>query len=83
MMPPPRITGPYDDDAERSSCVEAGMGDGLRRSAIIVSGGCLALLLFGILAMFGLPGSGLILVPIGLGMILGGGIELVLGRIGG
>ena len=83
MMPPPRITGPYDDDAERSSRVEAGMGDGLRRSAIIVSGGCLALLLFGILAMFGLPGWGLILVPIGLGMILGGGIELFLGRIGG
>jgi hypothetical protein len=59
------------------------MGDGLRGSTIIFIGGCLALLLFGILAIFGLPWSGVVLVPIGLGMILGSGIELFLGRIGG
>jgi hypothetical protein len=43
-------------------------------------GGWLVLALFGVLAFLGLPGSGLLLVPIGLGMIIGGGLQLVIER---
>ena len=43
--------------------------------------GCLVLATFGLLALAGWPGAGLILVPIGLGAIIAGGIRLLLNRI--
>jgi hypothetical protein len=43
-------------------------------------GGWLSLAAFAILAVKGLPGAGVILVPIGLGMIIGSGIQLLLDR---
>jgi hypothetical protein len=43
--------------------------------------GWLVLSAFGILAFMGWPGSGLILVPIALGMIIASGIQLLLNRI--
>jgi hypothetical protein len=42
--------------------------------------GWLSLAAFAILAVKGLPGAGVILVPIGLGMIIGSGIQLLLER---
>jgi hypothetical protein len=43
--------------------------------------GWLVLAAFGILVMLGWPGAGLILVPIGLCMVFGSGIQLLLSRI--
>src|SRR5438105_59610 len=43
--------------------------------------GWLVLAAFGILALMGWSGSGLILVPIGMGMVIGSGIQLMLNRI--
>ena len=43
-------------------------------------GGWLVLAIFGVLATMGLPGNGLVLVPIGIGMILGSGIQLLVDR---
>ena len=43
--------------------------------------GWLLLAAFGILAFTGWPGAGLILVPMGLGLIIPGGIQLLLNRI--
>jgi len=47
---------------------------------LVFAGGWLALVLFGILAVLGLAGSGLLLVPIGVGMIIGSGIQLLVDR---
>ena len=82
MMPFQKMANPYDDDTQRMAQVEARLDTGSRRSVLLVVGGCSAIVAFAALALAGLPGSGLILVPIGLGMILGGGIELVLGHLG-
>jgi predicted phage tail protein len=43
--------------------------------------GWLLLVAFGVLWVVGWPGAGVILVPLGMGMILGGGIQLLLNRI--
>ena len=43
--------------------------------------GWIVLAAFGVLAFMGWPGSGLILVPIGLGLIVPAGIQLLLNRI--
>jgi hypothetical protein len=43
----------------------------------VVLGGLLALAAFALLAVNGLPGTGVILVPMGLGMIIFGGLELL------
>jgi predicted phage tail protein len=47
----------------------------------IFGGGCVALVAFAVLALAGWPGAGVVLVPIGLGMIIGGGIQLLLNRV--
>ena len=44
-------------------------------------GGWVVLAAFGILALVGLPGTGVVLVPVGMFMILGSGIQLVLDRM--
>jgi hypothetical protein len=43
--------------------------------------GWLVLAAFGVIALAGWPGSGVILVPIGVAMILASGIQLLLNRI--
>jgi len=44
-------------------------------------GGWVVLAAFGILALVGLPGTGVVLVPVGMFMILGSGIQLLLDRM--
>ena len=44
-------------------------------------GGWVVLAAFGILALVGLPGRGVVLVPVGMFMILGSGIQLLLDRM--
>ena len=82
MLPYSKMSNPYDDDAQSLAQIEARLDTQPRRSALLIVGGLAAIALFAALALAGLPGSGLILVPIGIGMILGGGIEWVLGRLG-
>ena len=82
MFPNPLFPNAYDDDERRRQRLEARMDTPSRRSVIVFAGGLLALIVFGVLAFAGLPGSGVVLVPIGLGMMLGAGIELAVGRLG-
>ncbi|MBV9357739.1 MAG: hypothetical protein JO023_19680 [Chloroflexi bacterium] len=54
-----------------------------RRWVLVLAAGVALLIVFRILAALGLPGTGLLLVPIGLGMAIDAGIELLLERIPG
>jgi hypothetical protein len=44
-------------------------------------GGWLVLGSFGLLALVGYPGAGLVLVPIGVGMVVGGAVQMFLDRL--
>ena len=46
----------------------------------VFAGGWLVLAAFGICLLIGLPGTGVILVPVGIFMIIGSGIQLLLDR---
>jgi len=72
-----------ESEAEREQRIEAQLGTNTLRSRLIVVGGIVALIAFAVCAATGFPGAGVILVPIGMGMLLGGGIELLLARMGG
>lgn len=71
--------GPFQakDEAERQRRLDAQDFATATRSRWIVLGGLVALALFVVLAIDGLPGTGVVLVPIGLGMLIGGGIDLL------
>jgi hypothetical protein len=77
----PRVPNPYDDEAQRAKRLEAQSEESPLRSWTLFIGGWVALVAFGVLMLVGLPGAGLILVPIGIGLILGGGIPLFLDRL--
>ncbi len=79
-MPVPPLLPLPRDDAERWRRVERADFGEKRYWYIVFIGGWLVLAAFGVLAVMGLPGSGLVLVPIGLGMILGSAIELLVDR---
>ena len=81
-MPVPAIVpNPFDDDAAREARLEANLPTTSRRALAIVIGGVVTLIAFGILALIGDPGTGVALVPLGILLLLGGGIELLLSRI--
>ena len=61
--------------------MEAQLPTSSLRAALIVSGGCVALIVFGLAWLAGYPGTGTVLVPFGMLMILLGGIELLLSRL--
>jgi hypothetical protein len=81
MFPTPVVPNAYDDDARRTERLNAQVDADARRTVLIFVGGLLVLVAFGLLALVGLPGVGLLLVPIGLGMLIGSGIELLLGHV--
>jgi len=81
-MFPARVPNPFDDDAQRQQRVDSQLPASTFRAAVIACAGCAALIAFGVLWRLGFPGVGLALVPIGILMIVGGGIELLLGRLG-
>ena len=81
-MFPARVPNPFDDDAQRTQRLEAHTDVSSRRGLLVFIGGWIVLVAFGLLALMGLPGTGVVLVPIGLIMILGSGIELVARRFG-
>ena len=74
---------PLDTDDYRVRRLDARDFGRSRRWVIVACGGAGVLIVFGCLAALGLPGTGLVLVPVGLGMLLGGGIQLLLDRISG
>ena len=74
VMPPAR------DEAERWRRLEGQDFEKTHYWHFVFVGGWLVLAVFGVLAAMGLPGSGLVLVPIGIGMILGSGIQLLVDR---
>jgi|GraSoiStandDraft_28_1057319.scaffolds.fasta_scaffold1032064_1 type IV secretory pathway TrbF-like protein len=76
----PRVPNPFDDDAQRTERLGQNLDDS-RRWRLVFFGGWLVLGVFGLLVLLGYPGSGVVLVPIGVGMIIGGGIQLVLDRL--
>ena len=81
-MPIPAIVpNPFDDDAQRQSRMEANLPTSSRRAAAILATGCVALIAFAVLVPLGYPGAGIALVPVGMLLILGGGIELLLSRL--
>ncbi len=77
----PRVPNPYDDDAQRTKRIEAQLETGSRFSVIVFVGGWLVIGTFVALAFMGLPGAGLVLVPIGVVMIVGSGIQLLINRV--
>src|SRR5229473_7362072 len=75
-MPVPPLLPPARDESERWSRIDRADFGEKRYWYIVFFGGWLVLAAFGILILVGLPGSGLVLVPIGVGMILGSAIQL-------
>jgi hypothetical protein len=82
-MPPPGILNPFDDDAQRHGRLDAQVETGRRWWRLVFVGGCAVVAAWAVLAVTGLPGTGIVLLPIGVGMILGSGIQLVVDRISG
>ena len=76
----PQVPNPFDDDAQRTERLEQQL-ETSRRWRLVFFVGWLVLGVFGLLALLGYPGVGLVLVPIGAGMVIGGGIQLVLDRL--
>lgn len=82
-MFPSRVPNPYlDDDAQREARSDIQLPTTSRRAVIIMLLGGGALLAFGVLGLIGMPGTGIALVPFGVLMMLLGGIELLLSRLG-
>jgi hypothetical protein len=77
-MIPPRIPNRYDDDEQRMKRLEAQDDDSPRRWGVTFVLGCLVLAAFALLAVAGWSGAGVVLVPLGLGMVLISGIMLAL-----
>ena len=81
-MPVPAIVpNPFDDDTSRQQRLEANLPISSRRALAIVIGGCACLIAFAVAAAFGFPGAGAALVPLGIMLLIGGGIELLLSRL--
>lgn len=74
---------PLDSEDERMRRMEARDFASSRRWVAIFIGGLAILAIFGILSLLGLPGLGIALVPIGLGMAVGAGLQLLVDRISG
>ena len=57
------------------------MDDSAKHPLVFLIIGCVVMAAFGVLALTGWPGSGIILVPVGLALILVGGLQLALERL--
>ncbi len=75
-MSVPRIPNPFDDDAQRLSRLEAQIDTSKWRRRWVLVAGAITLVVWVVLAFVGLPGTGLVLVPIGILLILGSALDL-------
>lgn len=80
MFPPPDIPNRYDNDEARLRRLEAQATAERRKWLIVLALGVLALVAALPLSLVGWGGLMLLLAPLGLGMILGAGIQLLLDR---
>jgi hypothetical protein len=76
----PPVRNPFDDDAQRLTRAEANVDTSSRYWRWVLIAGGVLLLVWAALAMAGLPGTGVFLVPIGVFMILGSAIQLLTNR---
>jgi predicted phage tail protein len=68
------------DERERQEIVARNVRSERRRSLAVVIGGAILLTLMLPAILVGLPGLGLIIVPTGLFMVIGGGVQLLFER---
>jgi hypothetical protein len=80
LDPVPSRGSDQDDSARMRRLIDEDDSDSPFWKRIFIAG-WIVLAAFGVLALAGWPGAGLILVPIGVGAIVGGGIQLLLNRI--
>ena len=75
------LLNPLDDEADKTRRLESRDFSPSRYWRWVFVAGLVVLVAFAMLALVGLPGTGVILVPIGLGMAIGGGIQTLLDRM--
>ncbi len=75
------IPGQFDNEEDRTRRLESQTFGPSRKWLVVFVLGLIALVAFGALTMVGYPGTGVILVPIGLGMVIGGGIQVLVDRM--
>jgi hypothetical protein len=80
-MPPPGVPNPFDDDASRWQRAQSNVDHSSRKWAIVFVGGFVVLAVWALAVAFGQGDVGLIMAPVGLGMIVGGGVQLFIDRI--
>ena len=68
------------DERERQEIVARNVRSEQRRSRALVIGGALVLACMLPAVLAGLPGLGLVIIPTGLFMVIGGGIQLLFER---
>jgi predicted phage tail protein len=68
------------DERERQEIVARNVRSERRRSLAVVIGGAILLATMLPATLVGLPGLGLIIVPTGLFMVIGGGVQLLFER---
>jgi fatty acid desaturase len=77
----PGLPNPLDDEAEKARRLDRREFGPSRYWRWVLIGGLLVLLAFALLALVGWTGSGVVLVPIGLCMVIGAAIQLLLDRL--
>jgi hypothetical protein len=83
LFPPPQIPHPADEDQQRLKRLDALVDASHRRWLLVFLGGWLVLAAWLPLAVAGWPGAGVVFVPIGLGMVIGAGVQLLVDRLAG
>jgi len=80
-VPPPRVPNPFEDDAHRLQRLMRDDDRGKRVCRLVFIGGWVVLAVWAVLAFIGMGDLGVILAPIGMGMLIGSGIQLFIDRI--
>ena len=80
-MPPPRVPNPFEDDSHRLQRLMGDDNRGKRIWRLVFVAGWVVLAVWAVLAFVGQGDFGVILAPIGMGMLIGSGIQLFIDRI--
>ena len=81
LTPPLPIVPASEDEAQRLEHLYARTDGPSRRWQLVFLGGWFVLGVCAVFAMAGWPGSGIVLLPIGLGMLVGSGVQLLIDHI--
>ncbi|MDQ6669456.1 MAG: hypothetical protein M3069_01605 [Chloroflexota bacterium] len=77
-----RVPNPLDRHTQGTPRLQPRVDPDSRWRLLVFVGGGIVLCAFGILVLMGLPGTGLVLVPIGVGMILFSAIDHLVNSLG-